>query len=130
MPDAGTAATAEAVSCEAVVVTRVPMSSPVRPRTSGSSEPAISPGRRRGGKIAGLMPARSSTPVAQPPVLTSSICVVEALVSSAATAPVSQYVSRSGSRSSVRAASSCGVPAAARSWHSVLIGITGTPVIR
>jgi hypothetical protein len=45
----------------------------------------------------------------------SSSCVVEALVISAPAWPVSQYASRSGISSSVRAALSCGVPADAAS---------------
>ncbi len=78
--------------------------------------PIRSPGCRSGGKIPAGIPACSMSPVAQVRVVTSSSPVVEALVTSAPTEPVSQYASRSGMSSRVRAAARAGVPAAAASW--------------
>jgi len=56
------------------------------------------------------------SPVAQVREDTSSSAVVDALVTSAPSVPVSQYASRSGISSRVRAVARAGVPAAARSW--------------
>ncbi len=78
--------------------------------------PIGSPGWRSGGNSPGAIPARCISPVAQVLVVTSSSAVVEALVTSAPTAPVSQYASRSGISSSVRAAATAGVRADAASW--------------
>jgi hypothetical protein len=78
--------------------------------------PIGSPGDRSGGKIPAGIPARSMSPAAQVRVVTSSSPVVEALVTSTPTDPVSQYASRSGMRSRVSAADRAGVPAAAASW--------------
>jgi hypothetical protein len=63
-------------------------------------------------------------------VVASSSPVVEAFVTSAPTAPVSQYASRSGISSSVRAATSCAVSRAAASWNTVLNGRCCSPLIR
>ena len=61
---------------------------------------------------------------AQSPVRTSYSPVVEALVCSAPTSPVSQYASRSGIISSVRAASGTGADS---SWYTVLNGRNCSP---
>ncbi|GHJ97506.1 hypothetical protein SNE510_70250 [Streptomyces sp. NE5-10] len=55
-PVAGTATTADAVSCEATVVTGVPAAGPVWARAYGSRCPAGSPGARSGGSSPGSIP--------------------------------------------------------------------------
>jgi hypothetical protein len=75
-----------------------------------------SPGWRSGGNSPGGIPAFFIRSTAHSRVDTSSSAVVEAFVTSAPTEPVSQYPSRSGISSRVRAAASAGVPAAAASW--------------
>ena len=54
--------------------------------------------------------------------------MVDALVTSATRAPVSQQPSRSGISSAVCAAASAAVPCAATSWNTVLNGCTCRPV--
>ena len=84
---------------------------------SGSTGPITVPGapqRREQMPAAGPSSASSGRPSSR--VRTSSSWVVDALVTSAPTSPVSQYASRSGISSRCRAASNCGVPAAATSW--------------
>ncbi len=61
-------------------------------------------------------PARPISADAHRCARTSKSWVVEAFVTSAPVSPVSQYPIRSGISSRVRAACSCGVPAAAASW--------------
>ena len=87
---AGTAATADAVSWEATVVTGTGPVSPVSSSTAGSSSPAGVPGRRSGGKSARSMPTRPATSRDQVRVRGSISWVVEALVSSVPRVPVSQ----------------------------------------
>lgn len=128
-PVAGTAATAEAVSCEATVTTAVSAGSPVYAATWGRSVPAWVPGRRSGGSRRGSMPSRPRSSSAQVAVRASKRPVVEALVSSAPMSPVSQWVSRSGIISSVRAAANCAPSRAAASWKTVLKGRCCNPVI-
>ena len=76
------------------------------------------------------MPNLTMSSVSQSPVTMDKSCVVEAFVTSAPTRPVSQYPKRSGIRSSVVAASSWAVPAAATSWYKVLNGSSWMPVRR
>ena len=106
---AGTPATADAVSCDPTATTGV--GSPVevrRSRPSTRASPTISPGSMIGGK-------RCSTPNSSRSLLrisgsqSRSVAltrpVVDAFVSSLRASPVSQYASRSGIRSAVRAQS-------------------------
>ncbi len=127
-PSAGTAATAEAVSCEPTAVTGTGPVSPVSSSTPGRSTPAGSPGRRSGANSPRSMPSRSATPCAQSRVRGSISWVVEALVSSVPCSPVSQYVSRSGISSNRSARASCAEPRAAASWYKVLNGAYCKPV--
>ncbi len=127
-PEAGTAATAEAVSCDPTAVTRTGPASPVSSSTRGVNIPAGSPGRRSGAKRARSIPSRSATSYDQSRVRGSISWVVEALVSSVPCSPVSQYVSRSGISSSRRAWANWAVPLAATSWYSVLKGAYCNPV--
>jgi hypothetical protein len=120
---AGTAATAEAVSCPATVHSGT--------RGWSSSEPTRVPAvttpesnRRRG------MPSLSITSTAHVRVVTSSSWLVLARVSSVARFPVSQYPNRSGSITRRCAASRCGEPSIATSWLAVVIGSSGVPVTR
>jgi hypothetical protein len=69
------------------------------------------------------------SPVAHCLVRTSRSWVVEALVTSAPTAPVNHRLSRSGTRRSCSAAPSCGDPAAATTWYIVLNGRNCSPVV-
>ncbi len=103
----GTATTADAVSCEPTATTV-----PDRP-VGARSGPITSPGHRSAGStVAGRWRA-ASTCGDHCLVRTSSNPVVEAFVTSAPLAPVSQYASRSGISSRVSApASRC----SAQSW--------------
>ncbi|GAA2850773.1 hypothetical protein GCM10020220_045210 [Nonomuraea rubra] len=85
---AGTAATAEAVSCEPTA--RTGADQPISPATSLRSPPTASPGCRSGGKRPAGRPSRSISGNAHSRVRTSSRPVVEALVTSAPASPVSQ----------------------------------------
>ena len=69
--------------------------------------------------------SRSISPRAHVPARASSRPVVEALVISLTSSPVSQYDSRSGT-SAIRSATA--VRSSARSWKAVLIGIVWMPV--
>ena len=99
------------MSCDPTAISGTPL-------TPGSSPtgPMTSPGWRSGGKRPRGIPAASITSTAHVLDDTSSSAVVEALVTSAPTAPVSQYASRSGISSRVDAADSKGVPSDAASW--------------
>ncbi len=110
---AGTPTTADAVSCDPTATTGVEPGSPVASATSGSSRPTTSPGSRSGGRIPTGTSTRSASPVAQERRRTSYSWVVEALVASAPTSPVSQKASRSGTSSIVATSSSV---ASAASW--------------
>ena len=81
-PVAGTAATAEAVSCEATAVTGTGPVAPICSSTSGRSTPAGSPGCRSGANRPGSTSSRRAMPCAQSRVTESISWVVEALVSS------------------------------------------------
>ena len=83
---AGTATTADAVSCDPTATT----GSPARPPMSSRTGPITLPGERTGGKICRGIPAAAISGHAQSPVRTSRSCVVEALVNSAPVCPVSQ----------------------------------------
>ena len=123
-PRAGTATTADAVSCEPTAITGSgppgrPGPSPVSPgsaATSGRRVPMTLPGWRSAGNSPAGRPARPIRSQAQSRARVSYSWVVDALVTSAPISPVSQYASRSGISSRVRAAASCRVRAAAASW--------------
>src|SRR3569833_4507884 len=100
---AGTAKTADAVSCEPTAVTGSDGGSPAGAATSARSEPAGEPGGRSGGNRKRGRPSRASSGSDHAPDRTSYRPVVEAFVTSAPTVPVSQYASRAGIISSVRA---------------------------
>ena len=85
-PRAGTATTADAVSCDPTAIT----GSPAAALTSGTTGPIRVPGWRSAGKIRRGIPAESISGQAQSPVRTSTSCVVDALVSSTPVCPVSQ----------------------------------------
>ena len=89
-PSAGTATTAEAVSCEPTAITGTSSGRSTAEATSGSSVPIRSPAERSGGRIADGMPTRSASSVAHSRDRTSYRPVVEAFVRSAPTVPVSQ----------------------------------------
>ncbi len=99
-PSAGTAATAEAVSCDPTAVTGTGPLSPVSSSTSPRSTPAESPGCRSGANRPRSIPSREATSYDQSRVRGSISWVVEALVSSVPCSPVSQYDSRSGTSNS------------------------------
>jgi hypothetical protein len=126
-PDIGTAATAEAVSCDPTVTTCAP-GSPV-PATASPSTDAGGTTGARSGRASNPDAARSaaSTSGLQLPARTSSSPVVDALVRSVTWTPDSQCVSRSGIISS-RSAPRCWASAApAASWYTVLNGCTWVP---
>ncbi len=104
---------------------RVSGESPSSPATSGASGPITSPGRRIGGRILAAGPRPPVRTVSHRRVLASSSWVVEALVSSAPTSPVSQYAIRSGMSSNVEAEAS---RVSAASWWMVLNGWRAMPV--
>ena len=87
---AGTATTADAVSCEPTATTGVEAGSPVLSATSRRSRPIRSPGSRSAGSNRGGTSTRSARPLAQPRARTSYSWVVEAFVASAPASPVSQ----------------------------------------
>ncbi|GAB3932500.1 hypothetical protein GCM10027614_01800 [Micromonospora vulcania] len=111
-PVAGTPTTAEAVSCDPTATTAGSPGSP----SSGRTGPIRVPASRSGGNNSLRIPASRIRSVAQARRRRSYSWVVEALVTSAPTSPVSQYAMRSGISSSRWATSSCGVPVAATSW--------------
>ena len=113
---AGTATTADAVSCEPTSVTGVWAGRPVAAATSGRSVPRVVPGSAIGARIDGSMPTSAASPASQRPVRGSSSPVVDALVRSATATPVSQYPIRSGMRRTVRTAANVGSARAASSW--------------
>ncbi|GAA3421348.1 hypothetical protein GCM10018952_67650 [Streptosporangium vulgare] len=113
------------MSWEPTAMTRVSGESPSSPATSGASGPITSPGRRIGGRTPAAGPSPLVSAVSHSRVLASSSWVVEALVSSAPTCPVSQYAIRSGMSSSVAAEASRG---SAASWWMVLNGWRAMPV--
>ena len=100
------------MSCDPTAISGV-SSKPGTPAVTG---PITSPGWRSPGNSPGGIPALVISPVAQDREATSSSAVVDAFVTSAPAEPVSQYASRSGMSSSVFAAASAGLPAAAVSW--------------
>jgi hypothetical protein len=122
---AGTPTTADAVSCEPTATTSGLSGTP----RSASTGPITVPGWRSGGKSAARMPNSAMSGAAHSPVRRSSSCVVDALVTSVPSSPVSQYAMRSGISRSCWATSMTGVPAAATSWYSVLNGCRCSPVI-
>ena len=85
-PTAGTATTADAVSCEPTVHTGTVPCSP----TSARTWPSSAPGSSSGGSSVLSIPSRSARSVAHVRVVASSRPVVDALVTSATRAPVSQ----------------------------------------
>ncbi|GAA3095408.1 hypothetical protein GCM10020001_009310 [Nonomuraea salmonea] len=87
-PAAGTAATADAVSCEPTALTGADQ--PISAATSRRSPPTASPGSRSGGRMPGGRPSCLTSGNAHDLVRTSSSPVVEALVTSAPVSPVSQ----------------------------------------
>ena len=83
------ATTADAVSCDATVVTRRSVAMPVRAARSGSTPPRSSPGSASAGNSPAGTPIADSSAVSHRPSTPSSP-VVEALVRSVASRPVSQ----------------------------------------
>ncbi len=81
------------MSCEPTAITGNGAGSVARPgwaAISGRSGPSTLPGWRSGGNSPAGRPARSITPAAQVCARASNSWVVDALVSSAPTSPVSQ----------------------------------------
>ncbi|MEG8035555.1 hypothetical protein QP157_09540 [Sphingomonas sp. LR61] len=85
---AGTATTAEAVSCEPTSVTGA--CPPTASATDGSSGPSRSPGSRRVGRRPAGRPAAARNAGSHPRVVAFRTPVVDAFVRSAASTPVSQ----------------------------------------
>lgn len=127
-PAAGTAATAEAVSCEPTAVTGTGPASPVSSSTSGRNRPAGSPGWRSGANNSRSTPSRWARSADQVRVRGSISWVVEALVSSVPCTPVSQYDIKSGINKSRRAGASWVLSRAAANWYRVLKGAYCSPV--
>jgi hypothetical protein len=86
----GTAATAEAVSCEPTATRSMGRAAPISPATAEVSCPMVSPGLTSCGKSPRGKPSLSTSAVFQSPPTTLSRPVVDALVRSARLVPVSQ----------------------------------------
>ena len=87
---AGTATTAEAVSWEPTATTEVVAGSPVRSATPPVITPTVSPGSIKGGKRSAGSPRASNASADQDRRRASSSPVVDALVISVRSSPVSQ----------------------------------------
>ena len=87
---AGTATTADAVSCDPTSVTTVVSCSPVASRTAGSTPPRTVPGSASGGNSGGVETQQPDKLLVPMRVRGSSRPVVDACVRSAITTPVSQ----------------------------------------
>ena len=115
-PVAGTATTAEAVSWDPTATTVVVDGSPVRSATPPVITPTVSPGSIKGGKRSAGRSRASNASADQARRRASSSPVVDALVISVRSSPVSQYASRSGSSTAWAARSHRPLCRSAASW--------------
>ena len=99
-------------------------------RTTSSKGPTGAPGSHSSASSDRRIPAASTTCSHHSPVVTSSSPVVDALVRSVASTPVSQWTRRSGSSSIRSAHSYTVVPREAISWYTVVNGRCCSPFLR